>query len=92
MGTGSFPGVKRPERDADPSLLLVPRSENRVALYIFSPLGPSWPVVRVKPTYIIRTTGDIRISASSSAVGRSSRALPPCPTIQEAVHEYLKRT
>ena len=42
MGTGSFPGVKRPGRGVDP-----PPSgevEGRVKLYIFSPSGPSWPV------------------------------------------------
>jgi hypothetical protein len=30
----------------------VPRSKNRVGLYLFPPYGPSWPVKRVKPTYI----------------------------------------
>jgi hypothetical protein len=35
MGTGSFPGLKRPGRDADPTLL-VPRSKNRVELYLYS--------------------------------------------------------
>jgi hypothetical protein len=38
MGTGSFPGGrKRPGPDADPSPLLVPRSKNRVGLYLYSP-------------------------------------------------------
>jgi hypothetical protein len=37
MGTGSFPGIKRPGRDADPSPLLVRRSKNRVELYLYSP-------------------------------------------------------
>jgi hypothetical protein len=37
MGTGSFPGVKRPGCDADPHPLLVPRSINRVELYLYSP-------------------------------------------------------
>ena len=44
MGTGSFPGVKRPRRDVDhppPSGVEV---EGRVELYIYSPSGPSWPV------------------------------------------------
>jgi len=39
MGTGSFPGVKRPGRDADPS----PSSssgQERVELYLYSPYGP----------------------------------------------------
>jgi hypothetical protein len=37
MGTESFPGVKRPGRDADPHPLQVPRSKNRVGLYLYSP-------------------------------------------------------
>jgi hypothetical protein len=48
-----FPGGrKRPGRDADPSPLLVPRSKHRVELYLYSPWGPSWPVKRVKLTYV----------------------------------------
>jgi len=45
MGTGSFPAVKRPERDVDhppPSSAEVKES---VELYLYSPYGPSWPVV-----------------------------------------------
>ena len=45
MGTGSFPGVKRPGRGVDyppPSNVEV---EGRVELYIYSPSGPSWPVI-----------------------------------------------
>jgi hypothetical protein len=30
----------------------VPRSKNRVGLYLYSPWGPSWPVKRVKTTFI----------------------------------------
>jgi hypothetical protein len=38
MGTGSFPGGrKRPGRDTDHSPLLVPKSKNRVKLYLYSP-------------------------------------------------------
>jgi hypothetical protein len=45
MGTGSFPGVKRPGRGADhppPSSAEVKES---VELYLYSPPGPSWPVL-----------------------------------------------
>ena len=43
MGTGSLPGVKRPGRGADhPSKC---RDQERVGLYIYSPSGPSWPVM-----------------------------------------------
>jgi hypothetical protein len=34
-----------------PHPVLVPRSKNRVQLY-YSPYRPSWPVKRVKPTYV----------------------------------------
>ena len=44
MGTGSFPGVKRPGRGVNqpPSSAEV---KERVELYLFSPSGPSWPVL-----------------------------------------------
>jgi hypothetical protein len=49
MGTGSFLGVESGRGvTLTPHPLLVPRSKNRVELYLFSPLGPSWPVKRVK--------------------------------------------
>jgi len=44
MGTGSFPGVKRPGRDdhSPPSSAEV---KERVDLYLYSPSGSSWPVL-----------------------------------------------
>ena len=45
IGTGSFPGVKRPRRGVDhlpPSNAGV---KERVELYLYSPSGPSWPVL-----------------------------------------------
>jgi len=51
MGTVSFPGVKRPWRGADhpPSSAEV---EERVELYLYSPSGPSWPVLGVLTFYL----------------------------------------
>jgi hypothetical protein len=47
-----FPGGrKRPERYADSARLLVPRSKNRVEVYLYCPEGTSCPVKRVLPTY-----------------------------------------
>jgi hypothetical protein len=47
-----FPGVASGwSVKLTPHPILVPRSENRVELYLYSPQGPSWPVKRVKPTY-----------------------------------------
>ena len=42
MGTGSFPGVKRPGRCFDH---LPAEVEGRVELYLYSPSGPSWLVI-----------------------------------------------
>jgi hypothetical protein len=52
MGTRSFPGVESGRGvTLTPYPLLVSRSKNRVGLCLYSPLGSSWPVKRVKPTY-----------------------------------------
>ena len=45
MGTGSFPGVKRPGRGADHPPPSKCRGQERVRLYLYSPPGPSWPVI-----------------------------------------------
>ena len=45
MGTGSFPGVKRPGRVADQPPPSKCRGQARVGLYLYSPSGPSWPVI-----------------------------------------------
>jgi hypothetical protein len=45
MGTGSFPGVKRPGRGADHTPRSKCRGHDRVELYLYSPSGPSWPVI-----------------------------------------------
>ena len=45
MGTGSLLGVKWPGRGADhPPPSKCPGQE-RVGLYLYSPSGPSWPVM-----------------------------------------------
>jgi hypothetical protein len=47
MGTGSFPGVESGRGvTLTPHLLLVPKSKNRVALYLYSPYLPTY-----LPTY-----------------------------------------
>ena len=42
---GLFPGVKRPERGVDHSPTSSTKAKERVDLYLFSPFGPSWPVL-----------------------------------------------
>jgi hypothetical protein len=43
MGTGSFPGVKRPGRGVDHPPPCRAEFKERVELYLYSPYGPSWP-------------------------------------------------
>ena len=45
MGTGSFLGVKRPGRGVDHPPPSSAEVEERVELYLYSPAGPSWPVL-----------------------------------------------
>jgi hypothetical protein len=45
MGTGSFPGVKRPRRGVDHPPPCSAEVKERVELYLYSPSGPSWPVI-----------------------------------------------
>jgi hypothetical protein len=45
MGTGSFPGVKRPGRGVDHPPPSCAEVKERVDLYLYSPAGPSWPVL-----------------------------------------------
>ena len=44
MGTGSFPGVKRPGRGVDHPSPSSTEVMERVELYLYSPFGLSWPV------------------------------------------------
>jgi len=45
IGTGSFPGIKRPGRGVDHPLLPSAEVKEWVGLYLYSPSGPSWPVI-----------------------------------------------
>jgi hypothetical protein len=45
MDTGSFPGVKQPGRGIYHPLPSRTEVRERVELYIYSPSGPSWPVL-----------------------------------------------
>jgi hypothetical protein len=44
MGTGSFPGVKRPGRGFDHPPSSIAEVKEGVELYLYSPNGPSLPV------------------------------------------------
>jgi len=45
MGTGSFLGVKRPERGVDHPPPSSAEVKETVELHLYSPSGPSWPVM-----------------------------------------------
>ena len=45
MGTVSLPEVKRPERGVDHPPPSSAEVKERVELYLYSPSGPSWPVL-----------------------------------------------
>jgi hypothetical protein len=45
IGTGSFPGIKRPGRDVDHPPSSSAEVKESVKLYLYSTSGPSWPLV-----------------------------------------------
>jgi len=45
MGTDSFPGVNWPRLDFDHPPPSSTKVKERVKLYVWSPSGPSWPVL-----------------------------------------------
>jgi len=45
MGTGSFPVVNRPRRGVDHPPSYSAEVKEKVELYLYSPSGPSWPVL-----------------------------------------------
>jgi hypothetical protein len=45
MGTGSFPRIKRPWCGVDHPPPSIAKVKERVVLYLYSPSGPSWPVL-----------------------------------------------
>jgi hypothetical protein len=45
MGTGYFPGVKRPGRGVDHPPSSSTEVKEELELYLYSPSGPSWPVI-----------------------------------------------
>jgi len=51
MGTGLFRGVKRPEPDVDHPPASNAEVKEKIELYIYSPFGPSWPVLRRKKNW-----------------------------------------
>ena len=58
MGTVSFSGVMRPGRGADhPPPPSKRRSHERVGLYLYSPSGPSWPVIGSTFTFTFMVIG-----------------------------------
>jgi len=44
-GTGSFPGMKRPGHAIDHPFPSSTKVKEKMELYLYSPFGPSWPVL-----------------------------------------------
>ena len=59
IGTGSFPGVKRPGRGADHPRLSKRWGHERVGLYLFSPSGPQRPVIGSSFTFTLQIRGSV---------------------------------
>jgi len=45
VGTGSFPGVKRPRSGVDHPPPSSAEVQEKVELYLYTSSGPSWPVI-----------------------------------------------
>jgi hypothetical protein len=56
MGTGSFPGVKWPGLGDDHSPPPSAEVKEKVQPYIYSPFGPSWPVIGRRRGYLVKST------------------------------------
>jgi len=51
IGTGSIPGLRRPGRGVDHPPQFSAEFKERVELYLYSPSGPSWPVLNFTFTF-----------------------------------------
>jgi hypothetical protein len=56
IGTGSFPGVKRTARSVDHPPPSRAEVKERVELYLYSPSGPSWPVLGWTLPFTVRVS------------------------------------
>ena len=88
MGTGSFPGVKRPGRGADDPPPSQRRGHERIGLYLYSPSGSSWPVIGRTFTFTFidcgRAGGDrVRNPARGSGFFYSSNPPATTPAVKD---------
>ena len=67
LGTGSFPGVKRPGRGADHPLPSSTEVTERVELYFYFPSGPSWPVLGWTFTFNISSVFQYSVADTCSS-------------------------
>ena len=66
MGTGSFSGVKWPGRGVDHPPPSSAEFKERVNLYMYSPSGPSWPILGVKLAQSQPLTNRARVHLSGT--------------------------
>jgi hypothetical protein len=101
----SFPGVKRPGRGVDHSPPSSDRVKERVELYLYSPSGPSWPVLGRIYLYLLECAQYVlfvylRYPSSAQDVHRTDSRLNPitdtrCPLHLSSVshkHEPIHTT
>ena len=69
MGTGAFPKAKRPGGGVDHTPPSSAEVKERVELHLYSPSGPSWPVLGCTLTFIHSYTTKIfgRVKADTVA-------------------------
>ena len=76
VGTGSFPGVKRPGLGADhPTPSKCRGHERVVGLYLYSPSGPSWPVIGRTLLVMVKVKVKFTLEQTTKAQ-KSTRGIP----------------
>jgi len=60
MGTGPFPGLKRPECGVDHPSQSSSEVKERVELYLYYPPGPSWPGIEWTLLFTFTLSVDLR--------------------------------
>ena len=97
MGTGSFPGVKRPGRGADHPLPSSAEVTERVEVYLYSPSGSSWPDLGWPlPLYLPELNVSIHFLAHHyyvySAIYVLAKYRPICFRLSyQVLHDYFAR-
>ena len=63
VGAETFPGIKRPGRGVEHPPPSSAEVKEKVELYIYSPSGPSWPVIGRAFTFYLNKTYSVTVNA-----------------------------